>query len=67
MREVIDAARRVAGRHIAVEKGDRRAGDPPRLAADARKARAELGWTPKYADLDTIVAHAWAWELRRFQ
>ncbi|MFC3111229.1 UDP-glucose 4-epimerase GalE [Undibacterium arcticum] len=67
VREVIDAARRVAGRHIAVEKGDRRAGDPPRLAADARKARAELGWTPKYADLDTIVAHAWAWELRRFQ
>jgi UDP-glucose 4-epimerase len=34
------------------------------LVADARRAREELGWTPRHAALDAIVAHAWAWERR---
>lgn len=60
--EVIEAARRVTGRAITVNDGPRRAGDPARLVADPALARAELGWTPRYAGLDTIIAHAWAWE-----
>ncbi len=64
VREVIDAVRRVTGRDIPVVQGERRAGDPPTLVADASRARALLQWTPRYADLDTIVAHAWAWELK---
>ena len=40
---------------------------PPVLVADARAARESLGWTPRFADLDTIVAHAWAWERRHAQ
>ncbi|MEO6365504.1 MAG: UDP-glucose 4-epimerase GalE [Luteimonas sp.] len=62
VREVIEAVRRVTGRDIPVVQGARRAGDPPALVADATRARALLQWTPRYPDLDTIVAHAWAWE-----
>jgi len=62
--EVIESARRVTGHAIPVVIGARRAGDPPVLVADATAARERLGWQPRYADLDTIVAHAWAWERR---
>jgi len=62
VQEVIDVARRVTGHPIAIAEGPRRAGDPPRLVADARRAREVLGWQPQYADLATIVQHAWAWE-----
>lgn len=65
--EVIEAARRVTGHPIPVLAGPRREGDPPVLVADARAARGRLGWTPRFADLDTIVAHAWAWERRHAQ
>lgn len=65
VREVIEAVRRVTGHPVPVVVGARREGDPPVLVADARAAREALGWQPRYADLDTIVAHAWAWERRR--
>ena len=65
VREVIEAVRRVTGHPVPVVAGARREGDPPVLVADARTARLALGWQPQYADLDTIVAHAWAWERRR--
>ena len=63
VREVIDTARAVTGREIPVEYGERRAGDPARLVADSRQAQTELGWTPHRADLATIIADAWRWEL----
>lgn len=62
VKEVIDIARRVTGREIAVRYEPRRAGDPPRLVADAREARNVLGWQPQHTDLETIIADAWAWE-----
>ncbi len=62
VREVIETARAVTGRAIPVHYDERRAGDPARLVADSRRARAELGWEPRYADLATIIAHAWRWE-----
>lgn len=62
--EVIEAARRVTGHAIPVTVEHRRPGDPPRLVADATLAREALGWTPRYADLDTIISHAWEWERR---
>lgn len=65
--QVIDAARRVTGHPIPVRDDPRRAGDPPVLVADAKRARAELGWTPQYEDLDTIIAHAWQWERKLHQ
>jgi UDP-glucose 4-epimerase len=62
VQQVIDTARQVTGRKIRVEDAERRAGDPPRLVADATRARQVLGWLPRFDDLKTIVAHAWAWE-----
>jgi UDP-glucose 4-epimerase len=64
VKEVIDASERVAGTPIARKYAGRRAGDPARLVADARRARTELGWQPRFADLDTIVRHAWVWECK---
>lgn len=60
--EVIDAVRRVSGRDFPVEVAPRRAGDPPALVADASRIRSTLPWQPQFQDLDTIVAHALAWE-----
>lgn len=62
VKEVIAAAERVTGKTIPVVYGERRAGDPPRLVADATLAKKVLGWNPRYLDLDRIVADAWAWE-----
>jgi UDP-glucose-4-epimerase GalE len=62
--EVIDAARRVTGHPIPLRDDPPRAGDPPVLVADATRAGTELGWAPRYAALETIIAHAWQWEQR---
>jgi UDP-glucose 4-epimerase len=59
--EVIDTTRRVCGREVPYEKGPRREGDPPRLVADASRAREVLGWTAKQPSLDAIVQSAWDW------
>lgn len=64
VQEVIAAAERVTGRPIASIDAPRRPGDPARLVAEAKLARAELGWQPDYPELETIIAHAWAWEAR---
>jgi UDP-glucose 4-epimerase len=66
VREVIDSVRRVTGRAIAVEPCARREGDPAVLVASSEKIKQELGWRPKFADLDTIVASAWEWQQRRY-
>jgi UDP-glucose 4-epimerase len=62
--EVIDAVRHVSGRDFPVEISGRRAGDPASLVADVARIRAALDWRPQFQDLDTIVAHALAWEKR---
>lgn len=61
VREVIDACREVTGHPIPTKIGARRAGDPPELVADARRARQQLQWQPKYVDLRSIVETAWRW------
>jgi len=67
VREVIESARRVTGRAIAVEARARRAGDPAVLVASSEKIQRELGWRPQFAALDTIVASAWEWQQRRYE
>lgn len=64
VQEVIEACRRVTGHPIPVLFGPRRAGDPPELVADARLARATLGWEPEYTEIERIVASAWEWHRR---
>ncbi len=61
VKQVIAAARRVTGHDIPAKVAPRRSGDPPRLVASSERAAAELGWRPKYPQLDTIISHAWAW------
>jgi len=61
VREVIAAVERVTGRTVNRQSAPRRAGDPAILYASAEKIRTELGWVPQYAELETIVAHAWQW------
>lgn len=60
-RQVIDAVQRMTGREVRVEMRPRRPGDSPALVASSALARGELGWLPKYDDLDRVVASAWRW------
>jgi UDP-glucose 4-epimerase len=62
--EVLDAVDRVTNRKIVRKLSPRRAGDPDALISDNRRIKATLPWQPQYADLDTIVDHALAWERR---
>jgi UDP-glucose 4-epimerase len=64
VKEVIDTTGEVTGRPVNVVDAARRPGDSAQLVADSRLAREKLGWQPRYADLGTIVKHAWAWEQR---
>ncbi len=59
--EVILSCEHVTGRRVQVRNLPRRPGDPARLFADSRRARALLGWTPRQVALDRIVASAWHW------
>lgn len=63
--ELIAAVERAVGRKVPYRMAPRRAGDPPALLAAAERARAELGWTPRYADLDQLVGTAAQWFLRQ--
>lgn len=62
VQQVIDAARHVTGRPIHVHEQPRRPADPARLVANASLARQRLGWRPRFADLPTLIEHAWRWE-----
>lgn len=62
VRQVVDAVQRVSGTSFRVTEGPRRPGDPAIIVADASRAREVLNWTPRYDDLDRIVADALAWE-----
>ena len=61
VKQVIDTARKVTGRDVPFENAPRRAGDPPQLVGDSRKAREILGWKPQFAELEKIIESAWAW------
>jgi UDP-glucose 4-epimerase len=67
VREVIESARRVTGHPIPAEIHPRRAGDPAVLVASSDKAIRELGWKPRYNQLDDIVRTAWEWHQKRYQ
>ncbi len=66
---VVEAARRqglaIPHERVPVRDGPRRAGDPPFLVADPRRASEVLGWTPQHSSLDCIVQSAWNWHVKR--
>ena len=59
--EVIETCERVTGRAVPRRIEPRRPGDPPALVADSSKLVQQLGWRPRFADLQTIVETAWRW------
>jgi UDP-glucose 4-epimerase len=61
VREVVEVARKVTGHPIPVIESPRRAGDPAVLIASSGKIRRELGWQPKFEDLQSIIESAWEW------
>lgn len=61
VKEVIDCARAVTGKDIPIQVGPRRKGDPAVLIASAKLIKQELGWSPQFQDLETIIASAWDW------
>lgn len=64
VKQIIEAVRRVTGKPIRAELKPRRAGDPPAAVADASLANRELGWQPKFTNLEAIVESAWKWTLK---
>lgn len=62
--EVLNAVDRVTNMQIERHIEGRRAGDPASLVSDNRAIMAAFPWQPRFADLDTIIAHALAWERR---
>jgi UDP-glucose 4-epimerase len=62
VREVLRMVEACAGQSLVIREEARRAGDPPYLVARADRVRAELGWHPRYDDLQAIVGSSLAWE-----
>lgn len=67
VRKVLSAVERLSGRKVPVRHASRRAGDPPELVADARRAAELLDWRAAHSDLDTIVDTALRWDRREFE
>ena len=65
VRAVIETAKQVTGLEIPYQECPRRAGDAPILVGSSEKAQTVLGWIPQYADLATIIDHAWQWHQQR--
>jgi UDP-glucose-4-epimerase GalE len=61
VRQVIDTVERVTGRSVPWTLAPRRPGDPAALYAAVEKVQTELGWTPRFSDLESVVRTAWAW------
>jgi UDP-glucose 4-epimerase len=67
VREILNSVHRVTGRAVPHSVQARREGDPAVLFAANDKIRRELGWHPRFADLDAIVDSAWQWRRRHPQ
>ena len=63
-RDVIEMVKKISDRKLIVEELERRPGDADTLIADPAKIKSELGFSPKYSDLETIVKTAWEWHTK---
>ena len=61
VKEIVESARRVTGHAIPADIAERRPGDPPKLFAGPEKIQRELGWSPRFTEIDDIVRSAWNW------
>lgn len=64
-KEIIEMVEKISGKKIKTEITNRRPGDPDELIADPTKIKTELGFSPSYSDLKTIISSAWKWHSTR--
>lgn len=64
VRDVLKAVEAACGQKLNAMESARRPGDPPELISDCRRIRREIGWQPRYDDLNLIVRSAFEWEQR---
>lgn len=60
-KEVIEMVQKISGVKFPVSIKPRRAGDVSTTIADNAKIKKELGFNPKYSDLENIIKTAWEW------
>lgn len=63
-KDVIEMIEKVSGKTLVTQEETRRPGDADTLVADAHSIQKELGFVPKYSDLETIVKSAWEWHTK---
>jgi UDP-glucose-4-epimerase GalE len=61
VKAVISSVEKVAGRPVPFTVATRRPGDPAVLYASSERLKRELGWGPRFEEIDTIVETAWRW------
>lgn len=61
VKEILDAVEHASGKKLDIVYSPRRAGDPAKVWADSSKAKRELGWEPKFTNIEEIVATSWKW------
>ena len=61
VREVIESCRKITGKEISAVEKPRRPGDPARLVAASDKIQREIGWRPRFQNIDAIIESAWRW------
>jgi UDP-glucose 4-epimerase len=64
-KQIVEMVEKVSGKKINTQDSPRRPGDADELIADSTKIKAELGFNPKYSDLETIVKTAWQWHNKK--
>lgn len=62
--EILQVVKKVSGEDFKIKICPRRPGDPPKIFADYQKAKQDLGFEPKYSDLETIINSSWQWHKR---
>jgi UDP-glucose 4-epimerase len=63
-KEVVAMVKKISGVDFPIEVKERRPGDVQETVADSSKIRKELGFEPKYSDLQTIIETAWKWHAK---
>jgi UDP-glucose-4-epimerase GalE len=61
VKDVMASVERVTGRKVPYKLGPRREGDPAILFASSERIKRDLGWRPRFEDIDVIVDTAWRW------
>lgn len=58
-KQIVDKVKEVSGKDFQVVTEGRREGDTEEIVADTKKIKEDLGFEPKYSDLNTIIDSAW--------